>query len=155
MTHWLDKPLLFLDFDGVLNSTSWAIRTKQRGIWGIDPDTIPHLQRIVDETGCNIVVSSTWRIGRSRIELIEVLHSAGMRIPCPVIDKTPVHGYGRYRGNEVADWLESNGYAGKFVCLDDDGDYLPGQPLVQTSCEFGLTAEHADRCILILSGQPQ
>jgi hypothetical protein len=97
------KPVLFLDIDGVLNSTSWAIRTKQRGIWGIDPDTIPHLQRIVDETGCDIVVSSTWRIGRGAVELREILLKAGMLHPCPVVDRTP--GGGGFRGNQIAEWL--------------------------------------------------
>lgn len=149
--HALDcseRPVLFLDIDGVLNSGQWAIRTKQRGIWCIDPDTIPHLQRIVDESGCNIVVSSTWRIGRGAVELRDILVKAGMRSPCPVIDKTP--GGGGFRGGQIAEWLENTGFGGKFVCLDDGIDFLPSQPLVQTDNQVGLTAAHADRCIELL-----
>lgn len=143
-----ETPVLFLDIDGVLNSSDWAMRTKQRGIWGIDPDTIPHLQRIVDETHCDIVISSTWRITHRLPDIRGILVKSGMRSPCPVVDKTP--GGGGFRGNQIAEWLENTGHVGKFVCLDDDSDFLPGQPLVQTSNDVGLTAAKADDCIMIL-----
>lgn len=145
--------VLFLDFDGVMNSVQWAIRTKQRGIWGIDPDTIPHLQRIVDETDCVIVVSSTWRIGTPTSELRGRLIAAGMRHPCPVVDRTPVL-RDKLRGDEVAQWLEWMG-PDSYVCLDDDSDFLPGQNLVKTDGQVGLTAGDADMCISILCSAPQ
>jgi hypothetical protein len=146
--HQDNRPVLFLDIDGVLNSVQWARRVQRPGILGIDPDTIPHLQRIVDETDCDIVVSSTWRIGRQAVELREILLNAGMRSPCPVIDRTP--GGGGFRGNQIAEWLENAGFDGRFACLDDDSDFLPSQPLVQTDNQIGLTSAHADRCIAIL-----
>jgi hypothetical protein len=83
-------------------------------------------------------------------DLRGILVGAGMRHPCPVVDKTP--GGGGFRGNQIADWLESTGFEGRFVCLDDDSDFLPSQPLVQTENQLGLTAEHADRCIALLNG---
>lgn len=59
---------LFLDFDGVLNTANYAKRLKREGIdlydeFGpmFDPATIANLKRIIDETGCKIVLSSTWR----------------------------------------------------------------------------------------------
>lgn len=144
--------VLFLDFDGVMNSVEWAIRTKQRGIWGIDPDTVPHLQRIVDETGCDIVVSSTWRLGTMLSELRGRLIAAGMRPPVPIVDRTAY--LGGKRGEEVAEWLEAM-EPQAYVCLDDDSDFLPGQHLVKTNGQVGLTAADADRCIAILGSAPQ
>lgn len=153
-----DKPILFLDIDGVLNSTSWAIRTEQRGVWGIDPDTIPHLQRIVDETGCEIVISSTWRITHRLPDIRGALIKAGMRHPVPIVDKTPVlHSrepsgiyVAKIRGDEVQAWIDAIGFEESYVCLDDDADFHPGQPLVRTSNYEGLTAADADKCIAIL-----
>lgn len=147
---FIDHPVLFLDIDGVLNSVQYAMRLKKPGMLGIDPDTIPHLQRIVDKTGCNIVISSTWRITHRLPEIRGLLVKAGMRSPCPVRDRTP--GGGGFRGNQIAEWLENTGFDGRYVCLDDDSDFLPSQPLVQTDNQIGLTAEHADRCIAILNG---
>lgn len=59
---------LFLDFDGVLNTTGYAKRLRKEGIdpfdeFGamFDPDAINNLRSIVDQTDCKIVLSSTWR----------------------------------------------------------------------------------------------
>jgi hypothetical protein len=146
-------PILFLDIDGVLNSTEWMKRSANRGgLWDIDPATIPRLQRIVDVTDCKIIVSSSWRIGRSVTELREILLKAGMRSPCPVRGKTPwLDGK---RGDEIRDWLRTNGEIDRYVCLDDDDDFHPDQPLVQTNVEVGLTDYDAQRCIEALR-QPQ
>lgn len=56
---------LFLDVDGVLNSVSWY-----RAEWNkdhvypqgdFDPKCVEIVNRIVKETGCKVVVSSSWR----------------------------------------------------------------------------------------------
>ena len=59
---------LFLDFDGVLNTTSFAKLLRKEGIDHYDEfgakkkkKTISNLKYIVDHTGCKIVLSSTWR----------------------------------------------------------------------------------------------
>ena len=59
---------LFLDFDGVMNTTGYAKRLRKEGIdpfdeFGamFDPDTISNLRSIVEQTDCKIVLSSTWR----------------------------------------------------------------------------------------------
>lgn len=59
---------LFLDFDGVLNTIGYAKRLRKEGIdpfdeFGamFDPKTISNLKSIVEQTGCKIVLSSTWR----------------------------------------------------------------------------------------------
>ena len=59
---------LFLDFDGVLNTTGYAKRLRKEGIdpfdeFGamFDPNAIGNLKSIVEQTGCRIMLSSTWR----------------------------------------------------------------------------------------------
>jgi len=155
--------VLFLDIDGVLNSLQYVRRVKQAGTWGIDPNTIPHLQRIVDETDCVLVLSSTWRLLHRMPYMRQLLQRKGMRYPVPLIDKTPSlqsQSEGgiwmqKVRGDEVAAWLETaQNPVESYVCLDDDGDFLPHQPLVQTNVETGLTADLASRCIDILGRKP-
>jgi Swiss Army Knife RNA repair-like protein len=166
------NPILFLDIDGVLNSIEYAIRTKIKGIWGLDTHCVKRLQRIVDETGCDIVIMSTWRRIHTLEEISDMLVAAGMRNPVPIIGKTPVNLHvGRLqtdckliRGHEVDNWLNApeNEYRVfyglshiqkiKYCCVDDDTDFLSFQPLVKTSIEVGLTNDDADNCIAKLTG---
>jgi hypothetical protein len=151
--------VLFLDIDGVLNSRESyeSGRTKSAMRDPVDPLAVAQLQRIIDETGCTVVLSSSWRIGRYLSDIRGMLIKAGARHPFPLIDKTPdlsrVDGHlyiGIRRGEEVKAWVdgfEPNVY----VCLDDDQDFNPGQPLVHCDHDFGLTAEKADECIRILN----
>lgn len=159
MSRWIERPILFLDIDGVMNSHAYIRRGGSVNCRtdGIDPEAVAHLQRIVDETNCSIILSSTWRLIHTLAEMRGRLIAKGMRHPCPLRGRTPdlsekdgVIQIGARRGEEVKEWIERQGFKGRFVCLDDDGDFLPGQPLIQTTFETGLTAEHADRCIEIL-----
>ncbi len=156
--------VLFLDIDGVLNSVSFM---KARYYLGednvghaLDPAAVAHLQRVVEVTGCEIVLSSTWRLIHSLADMRGMLIAAGMRHPVPLIDKTPCldRRQGRIeinpgRGKEVQAWLDRVGFEGKFCCIDDDADFLPHQNLVRTDHMVGMTAAHADRCIELL-GEP-
>lgn len=161
MSRWMDRPILFLDVDGVLNSHAYIDRGGSLSCKrdGIDPEAVTHLQRIVDETNCSLVLSSTWRLIHSLADMRGKLIAKGMRSPCPLRDKTPdLSARGgtveRYqRGLEVNAWIANVGFEAPYACLDDDGDFLPGQNLVQTKFETGLLAEHADRCIAILTGE--
>jgi hypothetical protein len=154
----MDRPIVFLDIDGVLNSHDYVKRGGSLSCRndGIDPQAVTQLQRIIDETDCSIVLSSTWRLIHSLSHMRSRLYCAGAKHPVPLRDKTPdlsprggqVERY--QRGLEVNAWINNIGFEGKFVCLDDDADFLPGQPLVQTTFETGLTEAHADRCISIL-----
>lgn len=158
MSRWYERPILFLDVDGVLNSRAYIERGGSLSCRtdGIDPQAVGHLQRIVDETGCSIVLSSTWRLIHSLADMRGRLITKGMRSPCPLRDKTPdLRARGgkieRYRrGLEVNAWISNMGFSAPYACLDDDSDFMPGQNLVQTHFDTGLMAEHADRCIRIL-----
>jgi hypothetical protein len=153
--------ILFLDIDGVLNSVKFMKARHEAGERNVghalDPTAVAQLQRVVDETGCEIVLSSTWRLIHSLSDMRGMLIAAGMRHPVPLIDKTPCldrrHGsieVNPGRGKEVQAWIDMRMFTGPFCCIDDDTDFMPHQNLVRTDHMEGMTAEHADRCIEIL-----
>ena len=163
MSRWIERPILFLDVDGVLNSHDYIRRGGSLSCTrdGIDPEAVKHLQRIVDETECSLILSSTWRLIHPLADMRGRLIAKGMRHPCPLRGKTPdlseqqtkgAIQIGVRRGEEVKHWIDRNRFEGRYVCLDDDSDFLPDQPLVKTNFNEGLTAAHADQCIAILKG---
>lgn len=149
--------LIFLDIDGVLNcdETFMKIRKgydddreaylkklkdkKFREDSDIDKKLIGELNKIIRATHAKIVVSSSWRIGRTVEELKILLKRNG----CigEVIDKTARSADG-VRGYEIHDWLEehSNYEIESFVILDDDADMEHLYPfLIRHNYRFGLT----------------
>jgi hypothetical protein len=146
------EKILFLDIDGVLNSTRY-MASKANVMWNnsdLDFEAVQRLAKIVEDTKCSIVVSSTWRLWGigpdSRIQKA-ILARDGKIICEAIIDKT-IHRndknypYGKklYRGDEIQIWLEDNKFTGKFVILDDDSDMGRLKDfLVKTNIQKGLT----------------
>lgn len=54
--------VIFLDIDGVLNTKYWE-NMKVRDQYGhtFDPNSVANLARIIEETGAEIVISSSWK----------------------------------------------------------------------------------------------
>jgi hypothetical protein len=136
--------ILFLDVDGVLNNR----RTRQVtecGCTGVDGVNVKHLQRILKETGCAIVVSSTWRRWPELMRELWAKLGAETEARClgftPVMDSCD-------RGIEIQKWLNDNEYRDQFVIVDDDSDMVHLAPyLVKTDNNHGLTGENADEII--------
>lgn len=132
----LGNPLIFLDIDGVLNNTVYFEYTKEEKATrpNFDPRCIKLLNRLCEETNAKIVITSTWRKGRSVDELQELFEKEGFN--GEIIDKTrDLMGCNTdfiVRGNEIYDWIRNNpqkiGCAyfdyKKYVILDDDSDML-------------------------------
>ncbi len=139
----MTRRVVFLDIDGVLA----PIRQWDR-YGDLDPGCIRVLNEIVAGAGADVVVSSTWRHGKSVTELQEMLEAAGF-IGC-VIDKTPTGELGADRGDEIAAWLAEHPVGG-YVIIDDHGDMgeLRSQ-LVLTHPARGLQPADAPRAIEIL-----
>jgi uncharacterized protein YaaR (DUF327 family) len=127
--------IIFLDIDGVLNNYNTL---GERLSW--ESDSVKILNRIIKETGAEIVLSSTWRKLKSYRNIIK----NDMKIN--YIGKTP--SLYKKRGIEIQTWLDENPGVEKFVILDDDSDMEHLMPhLLQTDGEFGLTNEIADEAI--------
>ena len=136
---------LFLDFDGVIiNRRSFTHFGRSGDHAMADPSCVAALNRITDETGASIVISSTWRIGRSLANLATILKD--WQVAGDVFSMTP--NMSTYRGVEISEWLR-NAKKGKiqidkFLILDDNPDMHPHMDrLVQTEFNQGLTMKHA------------
>jgi hypothetical protein len=118
----------------------------------IDPAAIAVLNKIVEQTGAFVVVSSTWRIGVRRTEVNGWLRGAGFT--GIVLALTPV--LGKRRGFEIQAWLDAynkaplrrHGEVTHFVILDDDSDMEHLMPkLVQIDNSVGLTEADIPRIV--------
>ena len=137
--------ILFLDIDGVLNSAKW-LQGKPRKTWPfehIDPAAVQLLNRIVRETSCKIVISSSWRVLTPFRSLGMVLACRGFEFASHIIGQTPRHGFDN-RGMEIQAWLHTRFDVERFVIVDDDSDMAHLMPqLVQTSWQSGMDGIHA------------
>jgi hypothetical protein len=146
--------VLFLDFDGVLvNRRSWYVRSGRTAT--ADPPCVAALNKITDSTNAQIVVSSTWRIGMTIVELRQLLRAWG--VTGSVLARTPHMGFSVRRGSEIKAWIDmyeaSRELVESFAILDDDNDMDALSPfLVQTDFEEGLTEVHAEKAIALLKG---
>lgn len=153
------RSYLFLDFDGVLNSDAYFRRTSEaRGDANIDPVAVGRLNDLVKRSGCSVIISSSWRVGRGLNELRRILLHRGFNFPERIIAKTPVlddliaTDVSPPRGYEIGQWLEGHPRL-PFAILDDDPD-MDGleDHFVKTNSAVGLTIENVRMCLLILSG---
>lgn len=145
--------IIFLDFDGVLNSQLWYIRTKgNREIDDLDTEAIGFLNTLIKNTGAKVVVSSTWRLNKTVDELQEILNRNGFK--GEVLDKTKDLSVGEdgdciLRGNEILQWMKArpeilgcyySDYK-NYVIFDDDTDMLYWQRnnFIHTDPYVGLT----------------
>ena len=153
---------IFLDIDGVLNTPKSKTRC---GLYiGIDYAKVLLLKHIIDKTGAQIVLNSTWkeywekdaakkyRQDKLANYLDEKLQRAGL---C-AIDKTPVKTDGQYlsRGEGILVFLNTHQWD-SFVILDDlqfdyDGCGLTDN-FIKTNENTGLTAAFAEKAIEILN----
>jgi Swiss Army Knife RNA repair-like protein len=138
--------VIFLDIDGVLA----PIRSWER-YGDLDPACIQILNEIVATGEADVVVSSTWRYGKTVAELQEMLDAQGFT--GRVLDKTPSGTPGADRGEEISAWLAAHAVGG-YVIIDDHVDMgeLRGH-LVQTQPAHGLQPADAPRAIAVL-GRP-
>lgn len=137
--------ILFLDIDGVCNSLEYAQRNNMNLWHATDPELVKLVKRIIKETKCDVVLSSTWRLYPEAREVVK-------RDVCHFIDVTKDMQAGAkrgivYRGHEVQEWLDRHPAVTQYAILDDDADFLPDQWLFKTTFEKGLTEEIAQAVI--------
>lgn len=146
--------VLFLDIDGVLNSRAFFDGKSSDLLWFgdsldmLDPEAIERLNRIVEATDCDVVLSSSWRLNPGGyIKVQHQLAAQGFR--GRLIDQTPYSSSG-VRGEEIAAWLWDHGAGRAYACLDDDPeDNHPGRWVATTFAE-GLTDAHVEQVIRVL-----
>lgn len=125
--------VIFLDIDGVLNSEEWFNSKEYTSnryikIGGvpcnneINEEFVKNLKDIVEHTGAEIVLCSTWRrITFDHSPIIYLNYMLNKYGLC-IMDKT---GYTKpsFRPKEIKDWLDNHDDVEAFVILDDDYNY--------------------------------
>lgn len=149
--------IIFLDFDGVLNTEHYQGLLQYQGKpWQdeygafFDPKAVKQLKRIIDATDADIVVESSWKyLGLDAMkELWEVRN-----LPGTIIDITPSL-LGKNKGVEIASWLSK--YAKqdiRYVIIDDEYVILDSQlpHFILANPYEGITEEQANRAISMLN----
>ena len=133
--------------------------------YAFDPRSVANLKKILDETGADIVISSSWKsLGLSELE--EMWQDRGL--PGKLIGITPNSVSDEMllkadldhmelfsiRGMEIKEWLDKHGKkVSHYVIIDDMDNFLSNQKshFVQTDPEVGITEEDADKAIKILN----
>lgn len=161
MTTTESRSVIFLDVEGVLCSTDWQARRDEiqrfidespEGIMGgVDPAAAARLNRVTDETGAALVVSSTIRDDwDSFAECREALQFYG--ITGRIIGRTPRFSGTKVRGLEIQAWLDENPWVERFAIIDDDSDmHHLTHRLVKTSFQHGMLDEHALALVKMLT----
>lgn len=153
------NPVLFLDFDGVLNNTQWFFlqhkKRKEAERLGkvikyshhdqLDPGNLRNLENLVNRVpGLLLTISSTWRKGKTIDELRNYL--------TPYVQRSRVVGItpddpSQLRHVEITRWLKSNeGKVGAWAAVDDDiFDMIPlGENFFHVDRERGLTHDRVN-----------
>ena len=174
--------VLFLDIDGVLNSENWFayriycvknnmvnilmnfVDTDDRNIKHkltmLDDRAIANLNRIIEETGCKVVLSSSWRssIESENIFTQNLLKLKGFKYE--FYDVTPrlwFNDFSIRRGEEIQLWMdkesEKNEIESYVILDDDDSDMLPEQMnnFIHVDGQVGLTDRDVFAAIEILN----
>ncbi len=157
---------LFLDIDGVLVhyftasepiDGSLLYLPKRQEFEGehfhpLDPACVERVNQIVYATGCEVVLSSTWRNNAPMGVLDRYFRSEGATFE--VQQKTP--GGGGYRGTQIKEFLDTLGHSDATIAvLDDSSDTKPYMDrLVHVYHgwnEGGVLDEHVDQAIALLA----
>jgi len=148
--------ILFLDIDGVLNNHTHM----ENGYCGIDRDKVRLLNKILDETECQIVITSAWRymfLSRSMnirgLENLFLTHGVKIhnRIFTTTISDEEIPTRGLQIQN-ILDLFKKTKYT--YVVVDDmDLDITNnGHPFVKIDGKVGLTEKEAGEIIHVLNG---
>lgn len=162
--------IIFLDVDGVLNSTAYYEHNKKIGrkVLEIADYHLQKLAEIYHTCDAKIVLSSTWRElddsdNDTCSAMYQYLVDELARYDMKIMSKTPL--INNNRPLEIKTWLDNRVDKDeiRFVSLDDDFSkdkydaYGIGDCLVKTKffcrelSEGGLQQEHVDKAIGILS----
>ena len=152
----MNQPIVFLDFDGVLNTEQYQARLTvddkpTKDTWGplFDPHAVENLRQILDEMDAQIVISSSWRYVHSLDSLRTMWVTRDL--PGEILDTLACGATDISRGEEIECWLERNDRP-DYVIIDDLDDFFPAQRdhYVETNPIVGITEADAQKAIEIL-----
>ena len=148
------RKILFLDIDGVLNTDrqQWycqmnSIAPVDKFGYAFDSKAVENLATILEETGAEIVISSSWKfLGLQTLQKMW----KDRNMPGTILYITPD---GDNKGLKIDEWLlKHESQVSGYAIIDDENDMQPEQQehFVQTNSQFGITLKDADRVMTIL-----
>lgn len=153
--------IIFLDFDGVIDTEYYSHILYEAGKpiadedgLLFDPECVKNLKYIIDNTGADIVVSSTWKDDMSYEEILDMWKDRGL--PGFVTDVTPTTAE-HHRGDEIDAWLKECPTECNYIIIDDldacnfNEHQIPRLLIVNPL--FGLDEYTAERAIRKLNGE--
>jgi hypothetical protein len=154
------KKIIFLDFDGVMDTAYYNHVLNSKGLpecdeYGVvfDPSCVENLKYIIEQTGADIVVSSSWKDYMSYKEMLEMWEKR--YLPGFVIDMTPA--VSRHRGDEIDAWLTECPKECQYVIIDDldaSNFNVHHHPyLLVVNPYNGLDKETAEKAIVLLNSK--
>lgn len=153
-----ERPVIFLDIDGVLVTHE---SLKGGGMYCACSRSVGLLNKFIADVDAEVVISSSWRIGHSVDFIRGALAARGLFRHEAVIDKTEhIHWKSESgiitgtatRADEIREWLSRNPRE-SFVIFDDAWDAEIEGHYVRTNMEEGLTYEHLNRALDILTAR--
>lgn len=151
------RPVIFLDFDGVLNTEQYQAQLAIEGklgkdAWGplFDPRSVANLRKILEATDAAIVISSSWR-WLFRLGSLRMMWEV-RELPGEIIDTIPCGAQYISRGEDIECWLDRNDRP-DYIIIDDLDDFFPSQHdrYVETNPIVGITEADAIKAIEILN----
>lgn len=113
--------LLFLDLDGVVNGESFDYEPLEKQIENETyvPELVRNINYIIDRYKMDVVISSSWRIARTREQLETVLKGIGL--------VANIHGVTEHdnqpRHKQIWDYLNKHKiWNNDYIIIDDDSD---------------------------------
>jgi len=167
------KKFLFIDIDGVMTTISESNKYLDDQYRAFNPEAVQSLNKIVGLSGCDVILTTSWRRRLNLSFLKEIFIKRGFNFSNNIISSIPViediAGATRYistpKGIEIKEWLLTNytdngsgfkvhGIDFTYVIIDDEIDMLYEQKdnFINTNFKFGLCSVHVDQALKILNG---
>lgn len=149
--------ILFLDFDGVVNTPQWYTNyageyvctyTNQGDCHVVNNyQACQWVSEFCMRNGYKIVITSSWRLHRGGCKA--ALYNGGLRPEVEVLGETAV--LNQRRGDEIDLWLRTHPDVEEYIIFDDEDDFLYKQKSHLIKCtQNGFLANEFDKAQIMV-----
>jgi hypothetical protein len=141
--------ILFLDIDGVLiPRRMYFVPREGELVTQFCPSVVGMINAIVKETGCSLVVHSSWVRTSLVVPCVkEHMISQGIEADAFHEDWKVKYAFTGTRWDAIYDWIYSYHNNVDFFILDDEFSPFDMPELIQTKFDDGMTFEHYKRIV--------
>ncbi|MCP4761226.1 MAG: hypothetical protein GY870_05560 [archaeon] len=143
------KKFIFLDIDGVLITTKSIKEASSHEAF--DKECVENLKELLEISGAEIVISSSWRYGKFFDKLLSKFKQHGIKMP---LGTTKASKGDVRRDTEILDWFDTYIWTIQDWCVidDDKPDLTQVQDkLIHTDFKNGFQKKHIKQALKILN----